>query len=81
MELAFGRRPPDLLDIETLDPAQTSTEPLPEDKDVETLRKIAMKSHIEARQHEDLLRDLSIRLRPSDGIFRPGDRVFVWSKE
>ena len=32
MEIATGRRPPDLLDIETSVPAQLSVDPLPEDK-------------------------------------------------
>ena len=32
LEIATGRRPPDLLDIETSDPAQISVEPLPEDR-------------------------------------------------
>ena len=32
LEIATGRRPPDLLDIETSDPAQLSVEPLPEDR-------------------------------------------------
>ena len=32
LEIATGRRPPDLLDIETSDPAQLSVDPLPEDR-------------------------------------------------
>ena len=69
LEIATGRRPPDLLDIETSDPAQLSVDPLPEDK----------KARQEARQAADLRHDVAKRTMPSDGPYKPGDKVFVWT--
>ena len=79
MEIATGRRPPDLLDIETSDPAQLSTEPLPEDRTQQELQRLALRAHQEARQAADLRHDMAKRTMPSDGPYKPGDKVFVWS--
>ena len=79
LEIATGRRPPDLLDIETSDPAQLSVDPLPEDKTQLELQRLAMRAHQEARQAADLRHDMAKRTMPSDGPYKPGDKVFVWS--
>ena len=79
MEIATGRRPPDLLDIETADPAQLSVEPLSEDRIQQELQRLALKAHQEARQSADLRHDMAKRTMPSDGPYKPGDKVFVWS--
>ena len=50
LEIATGRRPPDLLDIEISDPAQLSVDPLPEDRTQQELQRIALRAHQEARQ-------------------------------
>ena len=51
LEIATGRRPPDLLDIETSDPAQLSVDPLPEDKTQLELQRLALR----ARKPDKLL--------------------------
>ena len=79
MEIATGRRPPDLLGIETSDPAQLSVDPLPEDKTQLELQRLALRAHQEARQAADLRHDMAKRTMPSDGPYKPGDKVFVWS--
>ena len=79
LEIATGRRPPDLLDIETSDPAQLSVDPLPEDKTQLELQRLALRAHQEARQAADLRHDMAKRTMPSDGPYKPGDKVFVWS--
>ena len=79
LEIATGRRPPDLLDIETSDPAQLSVDPLPEDKAQLELQRLALRAHQEARQAADLRHDMAKRTMPSDGPYKPGDKVFVWS--
>ena len=81
LELATGRRPPDLLDYETSSPEELTTDPLTQDKLDRVVRKLALKSHLEARQAEDLRLDLARNVRPSDGPFNPGDRVFFWDKD
>ncbi|CAE7319222.1 GIP, partial [Symbiodinium pilosum] len=67
LEVATGRRPPDLLDVETSNPEQLSLEGLLEDRTATQLRTIAMKAHLEARQSADLKKDLAKRVMPSDG--------------
>ena len=79
LEIATGRRPPDLLDIETSDPAQLSVEPFAEDRTQQELQRLALKAHQEARQAADLRHDMAKRTMPSDGPYKPGDKVFVWS--
>ena len=79
LEIATGRRPPDLLDIETSDPAQQSVEPLAEDRTQQELQRLALRAHQEARQSQDLRHDMAKRTMPSDGPYKPGDKVFVWS--
>ena len=79
LEIATGRRPPDLLDIETPDPAQLSVEPFGEDRTQQELQRLALKAHQEARQAADLRHDMAKRTMPSGGPYKPGDKVFVWS--
>ena len=67
LETATGRRPPDLLDIETSDPAQLSVDPLPEGRTQQELQWLALKAHQEARQSADLRHDMARRTMPSDG--------------
>ena len=81
LEVATGRRPPDLLDVETSNPEQLSLEELPEDRTATQLRTIAMKAHLETRQSADLKKDLARRVMPSDGPYAKGEKVFVWHKD
>ena len=62
LEMAFGRRPADLLYPENMAPEQlTASLPSPE-KNIDALRTLAMKSYLEAKQSDDLRRDISARL-------------------
>ena len=78
LEIATGRRPPDLLDVETSDPAQLSTEPLPEDRIEQELQRLALRARQEPCQAADLRHDMARRTMPSDGPDKPGEKVFVW---
>ena len=69
LEIATGRRPPDLLDIETSDPAQLSVDPLPEERTQQELQRLALKAHQEARQAADLRHDMAERIKPSGGPY------------
>ena len=56
---ACGRRPADILSPEAMTPAQLTTEvPMPEKK-IDALRTIAMKAYLEAKQSDDLKRDIA----------------------
>ena len=81
MEIAAGRRPPDLFDVETGTPEQLSAEPPEEDRTMLQLQRIALRAHQEARQALDLSKDIARRVMPSDGPYSLGDKVFVWMKD
>ena len=77
VELAYGRKPPDLLDVENMTPDQLTESPLVEDRQDTELKRLAMQAHLKARQEDDLRKDLGQRVKPSDGPFQAGERVFV----
>ena len=81
LEIATGRRPPDLLEVETSSPEQLSALAPREDRTNQELQRIAMRAHQEARQAQDLRSDLARRVMPSDGPYVKGDKVFVWMKD
>ena len=58
-----------------------TTDPLSQDKLDREVRKLALRAHLEARQHDDLKSDLAQHVRPSEGPFNPGERIFVWEKD
>ena len=79
LEMAFGRRPPDIIGVDNADPAQLTAEVPRSEVSIEATRKIAMKAYLEARQSEDLRRDIASRLQFTDGPFFPGDKIFYWN--
>ena len=64
LELAFGRRPAELIQLDTALPNQLG-EPTVEDFTAQQLRDLSRKTYIEARQSEDIRRDLAGKLRLS----------------
>ena len=81
LEIATGRRPPDLFDVETSTPEQLSADPPEEDRTMLQLQRIALRAHQEARQALDLRKDIARRVMPSDGPYSLGDKVFVWMND
>ena len=62
-------------------PAQLTTEvPTPEKK-IDALRTIAMKAYLEAKQSDDLKRDIAAKLQLSDGPYFPGDKIYYWTED
>ena len=51
-----------------------------DDKTDIELQKIAQKTYREARQADDIRRDLARQLRPTSGPFNPGDNIYYWVK-
>ena len=49
LEIATGRRPPDLFDVETANPEQLTSEPPEEDISTLALQRLALRAHQEAR--------------------------------
>jgi len=66
---------------ETADPDQLTVDPLRGDLKALELKKLALKAHLEATQLIDLRTDLARKLRPSDGPFSAGTKIFFWSKD
>ena len=81
IELAFGRRPADLTAIELMNPAQLTTEAPAPERQIEALRSLAMRKFLEAKQSDDLRRDIASKLQLSDGPFFPGDKVYYWTED
>ena len=81
MEVATGRRPPDLFDVETANPEQLSATPPDEDLSTLALQRLALRAHQEARQSADLRHDMTRRTMPSDGPYKQGDDVFFWHQD
>ena len=53
IELALGRRPPDIVTLENANPAQLTDKPLEADEIVNRIRTLALNSYLKARQSED----------------------------
>ena len=81
LEIATGRRPPDLFDVETANPEQLTSEPPEEDISTLALQRLALRAHQEARQAADLRHDMARRTLPSDGPYNQGDEVFYWHQD
>ena len=75
MDIAFGRRPRDVLCIENM-LLQLVEKPNAKRQASKILQKEALKAHLESRQRMDLRRDLAKKLRPSDGPFDPGQSIW-----
>eukprot|EP00435_Cladocopium_sp_Y103_P022068 s4856_g5.t1 len=80
LELAFGRRPADST-AETMTPAQLSSEAPAPERQLEALRLLARQKFLEAKQSDDLRRDIASKLHLSDGPFFPGDKVYDWTED
>ena len=70
-----------MFDLETASPEQLTTDPSQLDQDIQTLQRIALRAHQEARQLADLKHDLAKRVKPSEGPFLTGQKVSVWEKD
>ena len=81
LEIAFGRKPPDVLCIENMLPQQLVEQPDAKQQASDVLQKEALKAHLESRQRMDLRRDLARKLRPSDGPFDPGQSIWYWERD
>ena len=81
IELAFGRRLADIKAIELMNPARLTTEAPAPERQIEALRSLAMRKFLEAKQSDDLRRDIASKLQLSDGPFFPGDKVYYWTED
>jgi hypothetical protein len=81
LELALGRRPADVIDVENSNPQQLTVPLSNADKTAHAVRRLAMKSYIEARQSADLRKDIAAHLKFDEGPFQPGQSVWYWQHD
>ena len=81
MELAMGRKPRDLLDPASMNPEQLTSTPTKQDLLKEEIQKLAMKTHLEVQQREDIRRDPAERMKFGPPDLRTGEHVFYWQKD
>ena len=80
MEFAMGRRPRDLLDPASMNPEQLTSTPTKHDLLNEEIQKLAMKTHLEVQQREDIRRDLAERMKFVPPDLRAGEKCFTGKK-
>ena len=66
---------------ENASPTQLSEPEDPDQLRDVVIQRLAIKAHLEAQQMQDLRKDLARRLRPSEGPFKAGDKVFYWDQD
>ena len=81
LELAMGRRPRDLMDPATMNPEQLTSTPTKHDLLNEEIRMLAMKTHLEVQQREDIRRDTTKRMKFVPPDLRVGEQVFYWQDD
>ena len=80
MELAMGRKPRDLLDPASMNPKRLTSMPTKQDLLNEESQKLAMKTHHEVQQREDIRRDLAERMNFVPRDLRAGNMCFTGKK-
>ena len=73
MELAMGRRPRDLPDPASMNPEQLTSTPTKQDLLNGEIQELALKTHLEEQQREDIRRDLAERMKFVPPHLRAGE--------
>ena len=81
LELAMGRRPRDLLDPASMNPEQLTSTPTKQDLLNEEIPKLAMRTHLEVQQREDIRRNLAERMKFVPPDLRAGENVLSWQED
>ena len=77
----MGRKPKDLLDPASTNPEQLTSTPTKQDLLNEELQKMAMQTHLEVQQREDIRRDLAERMKFVPPDLRAREHVFYWQED
>ena len=70
-----------MLDPTSMNPQQLTTDPNEQDKTNEELQTVAMKTHLEVQQREDIRRYLAANLKFIPPNLRPGEQVYYWHQD
>ena len=80
LELAFGRRPADLIQLDVATPTQL-TNRNEEELTAIQIKQLSKQAFQEARRSEDIRRDLAQNLRMSSKPLQVKDKVFYWQED
>ena len=80
MELALGRRPRDLLDPASMNPEQLTSTSTKQDLLNEEIQKLAMRTHLDVQQREDIRQDLAERMKFVPPDLRVGEQVYLLAR-
>ena len=81
LELAFGRRPADLIQLDVATPTQLTIDRNEEEMTAIQIKHLSKQAFPEARQSEDIRRDLAHNLRMSSKPLQVKDKVFYWQED
>ena len=81
LELAFGRRPADLIQLDVATPTQFTIDRNEEELTAIQIKQLSKQAFQEARQSEDIRRDLAQGFRMSSKPLKVGDKVFYWQED
>ena len=81
MELVMGRRPRDLMDPASMNPEQLTSTPTKQDLLNEEIQTLAIKTHLEAQQREDIRRDIAEGMKFVPPDVKVGEQVFYWQED
>ena len=81
MELAFGRRPADLIQLDVATPTQLTIDRNEEKLTAIQIKQLSKQAFQEARQSEDIRRDLAQNLQMSSKFLQVKDKVFYWQED
>ena len=81
LELAFGRRPADLTQLDVATPTQLTIDRNEEALTAIQIKQLSKQAFQEARQSEDIRRDLAQNLRMSSKPLQVKDKVFYWQED
>ena len=81
LEIATGRPPPDVIQIENMDPGNLSQDETNIIRAQQLRMQLAQEAHLQARQRLDLRRDLAAKLLPSHGPLQVGEAVWYWARD
>ena len=79
-KLAFGRRPADLIQLAVATPTQLTIDRNEEELTAIQIKQLSKQAFQEARQSEDIRRDLAQNLRISSKPLQVKDKVFYWQE-
>ena len=81
LELAFGRRPADLIQLDAATPTQLTIDRNEEELTAIQIKRLSKQAFQEARQSEDICRELGQNFRTSSKPLQANDKVFYWQED